>query len=62
MTFVAELFGEHQLDAIVTPTVGRTAPPLSDGAIASGESNTGLIMGMVKHIFLANLLGLPAAS
>mmetsp|Transcript_41480 Transcript_41480/g.109417 ORF Transcript_41480/g.109417 Transcript_41480/m.109417 type:complete len:98 (-) Transcript_41480:370-663(-) len=38
------------------------APPFPEGAIADGESNTALVMQLVKHIFLANLLGLPAVS
>ncbi len=59
---VKSLFKEHRLDAIVTPTVSRTAPPMSAGAIADGESNTALVMALIKHIFLANLLGLPAVS
>ena len=31
-------------------------------AAETGESNTALILRMTRHIFLANLLGLPAAS
>ena len=56
------IFRTHGLSAIVTPTTGTTAPPLPAGATSDGESNTALVMQLVKHIFLANLLGLPAIS
>lgn len=62
MAYVSDLFESERLDAIVTPTVGRTAPPLSAGAVASGASDTALVVSLMKHIFLANLLGLPALS
>jgi len=59
---VEELFTQYQLSAIITPTTSRTAPPLPHGAIRDGESNTAMVMQLVKHIFLANLIGLPAMS
>ena len=62
MQEVDGIFAREGLSAIVTPTVGITAPPLPAGAIRDGESNTALVMQTVKHIFLANLLGLPAIS
>lgn len=58
---VRELFG-GKVDALATPTTPCTAPPLRAAAEQSGESNTGLIVALMKHIFLANLLGLPALS
>jgi Asp-tRNA(Asn)/Glu-tRNA(Gln) amidotransferase A subunit family amidase len=39
-----------------------TAPELSVAAMATGESNTALVLQLTKHIFLGNLLGLPALS
>ena len=60
--FWEAVFAEHKLDAIVTPTAPFTAPPLGAGAVSDGESNTGLIVGLIRHIFLANLLGAPAIS
>lgn len=60
MAHVAALIRDQQLDAIATPTASRTAPPLSAAAALSGESDTALIVGLIKHIFLGNLLGLPA--
>ena len=62
MEVVAELFRAERLDAIAGPTAGLTAPVLTPAARATGESNTALVMSLIKHIFLANLLGLPAIS
>jgi len=56
------LFAAHRLTAIVTPTMGSVAPVLDPGASVCGESNTALIMQMMKHIFIANLVGFPAVS
>lgn len=36
-------------------------PFLSEDAKLRGESNTPLVVKMMKHIFIANLLGLPGA-
>jgi Asp-tRNA(Asn)/Glu-tRNA(Gln) amidotransferase A subunit family amidase len=47
------------LSAIVTPTMAVLPPVLSAAARDTGESNTALIMSMMKYIFLANFLGLP---
>jgi len=47
------------VDVIVTPTVGITAPPLSEAARVCGESDSSLVVDIMKHIFLANLLGVP---
>ena len=60
--FMTELFHDKKLDAIAGPTTGLTAPHLTPAARETGESNTALIMSLIKHIFLANLLGLPAIS
>ena len=62
MELVADLFRAQKLDAIAGPTAGLTAPLLTPAARATGESNTALIMSLIRHIFLANLLGLPAIS
>jgi Asp-tRNA(Asn)/Glu-tRNA(Gln) amidotransferase A subunit family amidase len=62
MELIGGLFKEHRLDSIVTPTVGRTAPPLPPGAMSDGTSDTSVVVDLMKHIFLANLLGLPAIS
>ena len=62
MEMINKLFESERLDAIVTPTVARTAPVLTSGMRASGASDTALVVELMKHIFLANLLGLPALS
>ena len=62
MTALEATFREHQLDAIITPTTSITAPPLHESALAHGLSDTSLVMSLMRHIFLANLLGLPAIS
>ena len=49
MEVVSDLFTSHRLDAIAGPTAGLTAPPLSEAARATGESNTALIMSLIKH-------------
>ena len=49
------------MDAILSPT-STVAPELSETAVKTGESNTALVLQLTKHIFLANLLGLPAVS
>ena len=38
------------------------APPLPKSAEATGESNTKLVVSLMKHIFIANLLGLPVSA
>ena len=57
-----KIFRGQNIDALVSPTVGMQAPPLPIAAQRSGESNTALVVSLCKHIFLANLLGLPALS
>lgn len=59
---VGGLFKEQRLDAIITPTTSLTAPILPDDALPHGISDTALVVQLMKHIFLANLLGLPALS
>lgn len=56
---MAGLFDSLDLSAIVTPTMAVLPPVLSAAARQTGESNTPLIMSMMKYIFLANFLGLP---
>merc|ERR1712226_1570460 len=51
-----------KVDAYVSPAAGTTAPPLPDAAKPYGESNTGLVMKVMKFIFMANLLGNPGVT
>lgn len=51
-----------QVDAIVTPATGCTAPLLPLDALASGESNLELLDRIMRFVRPANLTGLPAIS
>ena len=53
---------EQQVDVMISPTLGAATPPLSKEARECGESNSGLILQMMKYVFLGNLLGYPAIS
>ncbi|MSP23775.1 MAG: amidase [Myxococcales bacterium] len=50
------------VDAIVTPTTGRTAPPLPEDALATGETNLPVVGQIIRFAAAANLTGLPAIS
>jgi Asp-tRNA(Asn)/Glu-tRNA(Gln) amidotransferase A subunit family amidase len=56
------LFEELKLSIIVTPTVGSVAPVLNEYVKTRGESNSALTVKVMKFVFLANFLGLPAYS
>jgi Asp-tRNA(Asn)/Glu-tRNA(Gln) amidotransferase A subunit family amidase len=60
--YLDTLYKEQRLDAIITPTIGTEVPILADTVRAVGESNTGLVVKVMKFIFLANFLGLPGYS
>ena len=55
-----ELYAKLRLTAIVGPTTGILAPRIPPGALETGEYNVALVLKLMRHIFLANLLGLPA--
>lgn len=57
--WVTALFETEGLAAIVSPTVGISPPVLTAAAETNGESNTGLVVRLMRHIFLSNLLGFP---
>ena len=58
-----ELFKKLKLDAIASPTLPFAEPPaITKGAKAAGESNVPLTIEMMKFIFTANFLGLPAVT
>lgn len=50
------------VDAIITPTTGCTAPPINEAALPNGESNLVLLSEIMRFAAQANLLGLPAIS
>ena len=55
--WVTTLFEMEGLAAIVSPSVGVPPPILTPAAETNGESNTGLVVRIMRHIFLSNLLG-----
>jgi len=60
--YLESLFANQNLTAIVTPTLPMSAPPIPHGALEHGESNSELVVEMMKYINLANFVGLPAIS
>ncbi|KAF4381041.1 hypothetical protein F8388_011963 [Cannabis sativa] len=60
MNHLMEIF--KNVDIIVTPTTGMTAPIIPPGAIQDGESNMHVTGYLMKFVAIANLLGLPAIS
>uniref|UniRef100_A0A7S2SUD1 Amidase domain-containing protein n=1 Tax=Rhizochromulina marina TaxID=1034831 RepID=A0A7S2SUD1_9STRA len=61
-SFVTRLFQEQQLDAIITPTIATRVPLFDREAQTFGESNTPLVMAMMRYVNLGNLIGLPGVS
>ena len=57
--YMTELFQRERLTAIINPTMPIEVPELTEETKLRGESNTVLVMKMMKYIFIANLLGLP---
>jgi len=51
-----------QVDAIVTPTTGCSAPALAEDALACGESNLTVTSVIMLYVQAANLTGYPALS
>ncbi|KAL3515446.1 hypothetical protein ACH5RR_022348 [Cinchona calisaya] len=60
MHYYTEIF--KQVDVIVTPTTGMTAPLIPPAALKSGESNLQVSGNLMHFVVPANLLGLPAIS
>ena len=60
--YVNDLMDKENLNCIVNPTIGMLPPVISEEAKAYGESNTPLVVQMLKYIFLGNFLGLPGYS
>jgi len=50
----------RDVDVIVTPTTGITAPPVQQNAEDSAESNLQVLTELMRFAFPANLTGLPA--
>ncbi|CAI9781811.1 unnamed protein product [Fraxinus pennsylvanica] len=60
MYFHMEIF--KNVDVIVTPTTGMTAPLIPSNALKSGETDLQVTGNLMRFIVTANLLGLPAIS
>lgn len=51
-----------QVDAIISPSTGRTAPPISPAALSKGESDLTTLGELMRFSVPANMTGLPAIS
>ncbi|KAI8899049.1 Asp-tRNAAsn/Glu-tRNAGln amidotransferase A subunit and related amidase [Globomyces pollinis-pini] len=60
MNMVRQIFKE--VDVIVTPTSGLTAPKIPPGALTNGLSDYTSAGQVMKYIFMGNVLGIPAVS
>jgi Asp-tRNA(Asn)/Glu-tRNA(Gln) amidotransferase A subunit family amidase len=60
--YIQNLYADHNLTVIITPTCGVLPPELSAEAKEEGESNIPLTLQVMKYIFLANFLGMPGYS
>ncbi|KAL2454948.1 Fatty acid amide hydrolase [Abeliophyllum distichum] len=60
MHYHMEIFKE--VDVIVTPTTGMTAPIIPPAALKSGETNLQVSANLMRFVTTANLLGFPAIS
>jgi Asp-tRNA(Asn)/Glu-tRNA(Gln) amidotransferase A subunit family amidase len=58
--YTTELFSRERLSVIITPTAGFTAPILKSRYKSYGLSDTWLTMKVMRHVFFANFIGLPA--
>lgn len=52
----------EQVDVIVTPTTGLTAPIIPKAALSGGESDLATLTEIMRFVTPANLTGLPAIS
>ncbi|KAL2511989.1 Fatty acid amide hydrolase [Abeliophyllum distichum] len=60
MYFHTEIF--KNVDVIVTPTTGMTAPLIPSNALKYGETDLQVTGNLMRFVATANLLGLPAIS
>jgi aspartyl-tRNA(Asn)/glutamyl-tRNA(Gln) amidotransferase subunit A len=52
----------ERVDLIASPTLGVTAPEVTDDEMASGFLDAPVVEALTRYTFLANLTGLPAGS
>ena len=50
----------QQVDLLVTPTTGITAPPIPESALPDGESDLKTLTALMRFAFVGNLSGIPA--
>jgi len=60
--FLERLFQEKKLSGLLVPTLGTLPPLMPASARDTGESNTALVMELLRFIFLGNLCGMPCVS
>jgi aspartyl-tRNA(Asn)/glutamyl-tRNA(Gln) amidotransferase subunit A len=52
----------ERIDLLASPTLGVTAPEVTDDEMASGFLDAPVVEALTRYTFLANLTGLPAGS
>jgi len=60
MQIVEDMFATERLSGLFTPTLAVLPPKMPEAAKSTGESNTALVMEVLKYIWLANFCGLPS--
>jgi Asp-tRNA(Asn)/Glu-tRNA(Gln) amidotransferase A subunit family amidase len=58
--YVKNLYKVHKLSAIINPSIGVDVPIFDESFREVGESDTALSVLLMRHISIANFLGLPA--
>jgi Asp-tRNA(Asn)/Glu-tRNA(Gln) amidotransferase A subunit family amidase len=52
----------EDIDVLVTPTTGMTAPPIRPDALKAGESDLSVLTELMRFVVAANFVGVPAIS
>lgn len=60
--FMIQLFEQNHLTTIITPTLCMTAPKIPFYHSIHGESNSELVMKLMKYVSLVNFVGMPGYS
>lgn len=60
LKYIQNLYRQHNLTIIANPTVSVLPPVLHQIVKKNGQSDTNLTLEVMKYIFLANFLGMPA--
>ncbi len=60
---VRSTFDEHQLDALVAPSLPQTTIPVDELSVSlTGRTGSDALSGFIHHNFLANVIGIPSVS